>query len=155
MVSIIEYSPRYLADFRQLNLEWLERYGLLESHDTEMLDDPQAAILDLGGYICLASIDGTIVGTAGLVPVQPSGPGNVYELVKMSVAPSFRGQGISKLLVRHCLDKARAIGVSRLVLFSNSQLQTAISLYTQFGFQHVPVEDSPFQTADVKMELIL
>jgi hypothetical protein len=28
-------------------------------------------------------------------------------------------------------------------------------LYEKYGFQHVPVVDSPFLTADVRMELVL
>ena len=28
MISIIEYEPKHAAAFRQLNLEWLEKYGL-------------------------------------------------------------------------------------------------------------------------------
>jgi putative acetyltransferase len=137
--------------FRQLNQEWLEKFGLLEPPDIEVLNDPQATILDKGGAIYLAEEDGVIVGSAAIVPDH----GDCFELVKMSVAPSWRGRGISKLLIQRCLDKAREIGVGRIILFSNSQLQTAISLYSQYGFQHVPVEDSPFLTADVKMELVL
>jgi hypothetical protein len=34
-------------------------------------------------------------------------------------------------------------------------LQTALGLYEKFGFQHIEVLDSPFETADVKMELHL
>ena len=71
---------------------------------------------------------------------------------KMSVAPAFRGRGISKLLIEQCLQKAREIKVGKLILYSNSQLQTAIRLYTKYGFQHVPVIGTPFVTADVKME---
>jgi GNAT superfamily N-acetyltransferase len=70
------------------------------------------------------------------------------------VDPAFQGQGISKLLIEQCLRKAKEIGAGKLLLWSNSQLQTAISLYTQYGFQHVPVIDSPFVTANVKMELV-
>jgi putative acetyltransferase len=149
MVTIIEYKDRYIADFRQLNLEWLEKYHLVESHDLEVLDDPKATILDGGGAIFLALLDNEIIGTAALMREH----GDCFELVKMSVAPLHRGKGISKLLIGRCLGKAREIGVQKLVLYSNSQLQTAIKLYEQYGFQHVPVVDSPFVTADIKMEL--
>lgn len=159
MVSIIEYEDRYIADFRQLNLEWLEKYHLVEPPDLEILDDPRAAVLDRGGAIFLALLDNEIVGTAALI-VHGSGSenemqeqGDCYELAKMSVAPLHRGKGIGKLLIGRCLGKAREIGVQKLVLYSNSQLQSAIKLYEQFGFQHVPVIGSPFVTADIKMEL--
>lgn len=150
MVNIIEYEDRYAADFRQLNLEWLDKYNLTEDLDRQVLDDPKGRILDPGGYICLAVLNNEVVGTSALIREHDQ----VFELAKMSVAPSHRGLGISKLLIEKCLDKARALDAKKLVLFSNSQLQTALRLYTQYGFQHVPIEDSPFVTADVKMELL-
>ena len=153
-LTIIEYEPRYFEDFRQMNLEWLEFYGLLEAHDMEMLNDPEGVILDAGGAIFLAALDGAVVGSAALVPMHDTEEG-YYELAKMYVAPACRGKGISKLLIEKCLDKAREIGAGKIILYSNSQLQTAISLYTRYGFQHVPVTDSPFETADIKMELQL
>jgi ribosomal protein S18 acetylase RimI-like enzyme len=54
-----------------------------------------------------------------------------------------------------CLNKAKELGVKKLVLFSNHQLKMALGLYEKYGFRHVEVKDSPFETADVKMELIL
>ena len=163
MIHIIEFHEQYAADFRRLNLEWLEKYNLLESHDLMVLDNPRGNVLDRGGFIYLAidvpetqsfpeaqSASGQIVGSAALLHEHD----DVYELAKMSVDPAFRGQGISKLLIEQCLRKAKEIGAGKLLLWSNSQLQTAIRLYTQYGFQHVPVVDSPFVTANVKMELV-
>ncbi|HEX9509700.1 MAG TPA: GNAT family N-acetyltransferase [Puia sp.] len=156
MINIIEYEDQYAADFRRLNLEWLEKYDLLESHDLMILDDPRGNVLDRGGFIYLAlaspdphSAAGQVVGTVALIHEHD----DVYELAKMSVDPAFQGRGISKLLIEQCLHKAREIGAGKLTLWSNSRLQTAIHLYTRYGFQHVPVVDSPFATADVKMEL--
>jgi len=47
------------------------------------------------------------------------------------------------------------LNAEKITLYSNSQLQTALQLYEQFGFIHVEVKDSPLLTADVKMELSL
>jgi putative acetyltransferase len=151
MINIIEYEDQYAADFKALNLEWLDKYHLTESHDLMILDDPKGTILDRGGYLWLAlnEEDGKIIGTAALIHEH----GNCYELAKMSVVPAFQGRGISKLLIEQCLRKAREIGAGKLILYSNSQLQTALRLYSQYGFQQVPVVDGPFVTADVKMEL--
>ncbi|HTI09099.1 MAG TPA: GNAT family N-acetyltransferase [Puia sp.] len=183
MIHLIEYEDQYAADFRRLNLQWLEAYNLLESHDLLVLDNPRG-VLDRGGYIWLAlaipddqvagataaasrgsvvdqapsisavtaaSRSAQVVGTAALMHEHDG----IYELAKMSVAPAFRGQGISKLLIEQCLRKAKDIGAGKLVLYSNSQLQTAIQLYTKYGFRHVPAVDTPFVTADVKMELMI
>src|SRR5579859_7568552 len=122
MIEIVEYQDRYAGDFRELNLEWLDKFHLTESHDLAVLDDPKGTILDRGGHIFLALTDGGVVGTAALMKEHDDS----FELAKMSVAPAYRGKGISKLLMTRCLDKAREIGAKRLILYSNSQLQTAI-----------------------------
>lgn len=150
-IQIIEYNDQYKQDFRLLNLEWLDKFNLTETHDLMVLDDPKGTIVDKGGYIWLAKADGKIIGSAALMKEHEG----VYELAKMSVMAEYRGQGISKLLIETCLNKAKEIGASKLSLFSNHQLLTALKLYEKYGFHHVEVKDSPFETADVKMELVL
>jgi len=151
MIEIIDYSGEYANDFRDLNLEWLEKYSLTEAHDLEVINHPKEAVLDKGGYIFLAREVDRIVGTAGIANEGDS----IYELVKMTVAPAFRGQGISKMLIEKCLDKARELNAKKIFLYSNSQLQTAIALYKKYGFVHVDASNSPLLSADVKMELAL
>ena len=149
MVEIIDYSGEYAEDFRDLNLEWLDGYNLTESHDLEVINHPKEAILDKGGYIFLAKEGDRIIGTAGIANEGDS----IYELVKMTVTPEFRGKGISKMLIEKCLEKARELKAKKIFLYSNSQLQTAISLYKKYGFVHVDASKSPLLTADVKMEM--
>ena len=150
MIEIIEYNEKYHSEFKRLNLEWLDKYNLTESHDLMVLDDPKETILDCGGFIWLAKAGDEIVGTAALMN---EGHG-IFELAKMSVTEIWRGRGISKMLIEACLKKAKEIEAKKLTLFSNHQLQTAIGLYEKYGFRHVEVKDSPFETADIKMELI-
>lgn len=150
-IRIIEYSDKYQPDFRRLNLEWLDKYNLTESHDLEILDDPSGTVIARGGCIFLAMDGYDVVGTAGLWKENEE----EYELIKMAVDPKYRGQGISKVLLERCIDEARKQKAEKIILYSNSQLQTAISLYKKYGFEHVPVTDAPFLTADVKMELSL
>jgi len=150
-IKIIPYRNEHHEAFRQLNLEWLDHYNLTESHDLMILDDPEGTILNRGGFIWMAEADGQLVGSAGLIKEHEG----EYELAKMAVTPAYRGKGISKLLIEKCLQQAKEIGAVKLTLFSNHQLQTALSLYQKYGFNHVEVHDSPFETADVKMELVL
>lgn len=148
-VELIPYSPEHQKIFRELNLEWLDHFNLTESHDLMVLDDPQTTILDRGGFIFLAACNGNVVGSAALIREEDG----VYELAKMAVTKEFRGRGISKLLIEQCLSKAAELKARKLSLFSNHQLTTAISLYEKYGFKHVEVKNSPFATADVRMEL--
>ena len=105
MITIIEYEDKHHDDFRRLNLEWLDKYGLTESHDLEILDDPKGTILDRGGVIYMAKSGDQIVGSAALMKETES----VYELAKMAVTPNWQGHGISKLLIEKCLDTARTV----------------------------------------------
>jgi GNAT superfamily N-acetyltransferase len=134
-----------------MNIEWLAQYNLLEPADMQILNDPKKYILEPGGSIYLARVGDQIVGTAAIVPEHDG----IYELVKMAVAQDFQRQGISKLLLETCLNRARAIKAKKVILFSNHQLKAALGLYERFGFKYIPVEDSPFLTADIKMELVL
>lgn len=152
MTQIIPYSSIHHAVFKQLNLEWLDKYGLTESHDLEVLDGPMGTIINRGGVIVLAENNGEIVGSGALIPGEKDG---VYELAKMAVTSGMQGKGISKLIMNALLEAAKQKGAKRITLFSNHQLQTALSLYEKYGFRHVKVEASPFMTADVKMELNL
>jgi GNAT superfamily N-acetyltransferase len=151
MIRIIPYEDQYERDFRELNRSWLESYGLLESHDMEIIEDPRGMILKDGGFIFLAESEGQIVGTVGLVKETS----DVYELVKMGVLPASRGKGIGRLLIDKCILTAREAGAKKIYLFSNSQLQHAISLYREFGFVHVAPGNAPYVSADVKMELLI
>ena len=150
-VEIIDYRPEYIGDFRGLNLEWLNRYKLAESHDLAVLKDPKAMILDPGGFIWLAYCDNMVVGSSALIKAEEG----EFELAKMAVAPAYRGRGISKLLIERCIDHAKTIDAKKISLYSNHQLLTALKLYEKYGFNYVELVDSPFETADIRMELIL
>src|SRR6516162_8825590 len=114
MIQIIPFEGKYSEDFKSLNQEWLTDYGLMETHDMEVIMDPQGTILEKGGYIFLAAADGVIVGSAGLMKASDE----TYELVKLAVAPTHQGMGIGKLLIEKCMDKAKELGARKLFLFS-------------------------------------
>ncbi len=149
--NVIPYEDQYQPTFRELNIAWLNQYNLTELHDLEILDDPRSTILDNGGVIYLAQYDDRIVGSSALIKEH----GDIYELAKMAVAKEYQKMGISKLLLEKCIEKAKALKAIKIILFSNHQLKAALGLYERYGFQYVPVKDSPFLTADIKMELTL
>lgn len=150
-LTLVPYAAEHAKAFKDLNTEWLIRYNLLESHDLMLLDNPQGNILDRGGFIVLALDQQTVVGSAALL----SEGHDVYELAKMAVSPGYQGRGIARMLMEACLQRARALSAHSIILYSNSQLTRALSMYKQYGFNDVPVVNAPFETADVKMELLL
>lgn len=150
MIKLINYETKYQPDFKRLNMEWLEKLELVEEHDLEILDDPDGEVIDKGGIIFLATDGEKIIGTAGLYKENDT----AYELIKMAVDTEYRGQGISKLLLDRCIKEAKDRKATKLFLYSNNKLTTALKLYDKYGFVHIDATDSPFITADVKMELI-
>ena len=150
-MELIEYHDQFAADFKRINLEWLDKYHLTEEPDLRILNDPKGTVLNGGGVIYLARENGEIIGSAALIREHD----HVFELAKMTVVPEWRGKGVSRLLMDKCLDKARELKAKKVVLFSNSQLTAALSLYAKYGFKHIEIIDSPLKTADVKMELVM
>lgn len=150
-ITIIPYEDRYAADFKRMNLGWLDRYHLTEAPDLEVLNDPRGTVLKDGGVLFLAKAGDEIIGSAGLKKEDEG----VFELIKMTVTGSWQGRGIGRMLMDACLQTARERNVKKITLYSNSQLQRAINLYEQYGFRHTTLDNSPLETADVRMELIL
>ena len=151
MLRIEPYSDSHHAAFRELNLQWLLLYNLAEEPDFRVLSDPRREIIAHGGFIWVAMDNEVVVGTAALVKE----PDHCYEIAKMSVSPEYRGHGIGRKLIDTCISKAQALGAKKIELFSNHQLASALKLYESVGFKYVPVVNSPFETADIKMELVL
>ncbi len=60
-----------------------------------MLSNPQKYVIDNGGAILFALLDGEVIGTAALLY---EGAG-VYELSKMAVETGFRGIGAGRKLL--------------------------------------------------------
>lgn len=149
-LCIIEFQDKYQPAFKSLNMEWLEKFNLLEDRDLVALDNPRKVIIDEGGIIYLAMIEELVVGSAAVIFEHGE-----YELAKMSVDANYRGQGISKILLDKCLEFVKRKGAERIMLYSNSQLKSALALYRSYGFRDINLENSPFVTADVKMELSL
>jgi DNA-binding MarR family transcriptional regulator/GNAT superfamily N-acetyltransferase len=124
-VQILPYAPEYQADFKRLNVEWIERYFKLEEADLKALDHPDTYIIERGGHILLAQYEGRMVGTCALIRMDDS----TYELAKMAVSPTAHGLGIGERLGRAAIAKAKSLGANRLYLESNTKLVPAINLY--------------------------
>ncbi|ULH17034.1 GNAT family N-acetyltransferase (plasmid) [Deinococcus sp. KNUC1210] len=147
-------TPADIAAFRTLNEAWIAEFFTLEDTDRQQLGDPLGVIVQPGGQIFMAYLNGTPVGCVAL---RPSGESE-FEVSKMAVAAELRGQGIGRLLLSHTIEQARQMGARRLVLGSSTRLGSAVHLYERLGFQHVPVERrpvTPYARADVFMELDL
>ncbi len=150
--TILYFDNTLAKDFANLNYEWLERYFVIEPHDTEMLENPKTYIIDKGGEILFAKTNNTIAGTVALIKISD----NYFELAKMAVTEQFQGKQIGKLLLEAVITYAQEHEIKTLMLESNRTLKAALHLYQKFGFQEVPTDpNSPYDRADIKMELHL
>lgn len=147
-VQIIEFSEELLEPIKTLNYEWLEKHFRIEDGDIVTLSNPQKHIIDKGGYICYAKLNGEIVGTASLLKKSET----VYELGKMAVNEKAQGVGIGKILLEHCLYVAQQKQIRTLILYSNTILQPAIHLYRRYGFEEIKLESGLYERANIKME---
>lgn len=143
------------AAFRDLNLAWVEKYFTVEPEDRAQLDDAQTHILDRGGAILIAELEGDVVGTAGLVPGHEAG---VLELIKMSARSDVQGRGIGRALMDASVAKARAMGASKIWLETNTKLAAALALYRKAGFRELSGDElsaSPYDRCNCQMVLEL
>jgi ribosomal protein S18 acetylase RimI-like enzyme len=151
-VKIVSYDSAYDPAFAGLNYRWIAEHFTIEAHDREILDDPQGQIIDSGGEVFFALVGDTVAGTVAMVRTDPT----LFELTKMAVAPEFQGRGIANLLMKACIDYARAHHADTIFLETNSKLPAAISLYKKFGYAHTPLDPhSQYSRANVRMELAL
>lgn len=71
-----------------------------------------------------------VIGTAALHHETDA----VCEVCRMYLAPAYRGQGLGRRLLHHCLREARERGFEEMCLKTASVLVEAISLYKRAGF---------------------
>ncbi|EAR00299.1 GNAT family N-acetyltransferase [Maribacter sp. HTCC2170] len=150
--QIIPFNPKYINNFRDLNIAWLEKYFYVEPKDKELLENCEKSIIEKGGFIFFAEYDGKIVGCFSFIPFNDT----IFELGKMAVDPKFQGYKIGQSLLGFAIDFAKEKQWSKIVLYSSSKLPTAVYIYEKYGFKHVELEkDLPYVRSDVKMELEL
>ena len=150
-VDIIDYTPEYKKAFKDLNEEWITLHFKMEESDHKALDHPEEYIIDKGGHIFIALYDGEAVGACALIKMDDK----KFELAKMAVSPKAKGKGIGTLLGVACIEKAKELGADTVFLESNTKLKPAISLYRKLGFEKITGPPSPYERANIQMELRL
>ena len=98
--------------------------------------------------------DGRVVGSVALVLEGDFGEitesDDEASFRMLVVDPTVRGRGVGELLVRTCLDRARAAGKRRMVLSTDPRMASAHRLYERLGFRRLPERDwSPVPGVDL------
>ena len=149
-LTILDYQPEHQPWFEKFNREWIEEFFTLEPLDINVLQNPDKYILQTGGAILMASVDHEIAGTVGLRYLEPG----VFEFTKMAVDKKFRGLKIGQALADAAIEKAKALGASKIILYSNTRQVPAIALYRKLGFVEI-YNDGLYERGNIKMELSL
>lgn len=76
-------------------------------------------------------------GASTAVRTIPNGAG----IRLLAVKPEARGMGVGKALTQFCIERARQLGRSQVVLHTTRVMQTAWAMYERLGFQRFPEID--------------
>ena len=147
-IEIIPYSNDLKEAIKILNYEWLEKYFRVEKSDIQSLSNPNEEIIDKGGFIFYAKLNGEIVGTASFLKKTE----DIFELGKMAVSEKAQGHKIGTLLLEHCLQFAKQKQIKTLILYSNTKLNSALHLYRKYGFLEIKLDEGLYERANIKME---
>ena len=151
-IEIVDYKPEYAKAWHDLNLAWISEIYVVEDEDRAVLSDPQKHILDNGGAIIIALLNGEPVGTCALRRIDT----DLVEMCKMTVAKHLRGRNIGRMLGEAVIEKACQIGASTIQLYSNRRgSELAIEMYKRLGFVEIPLTGAMYARADIKMQMIL
>ena len=150
-VTIVSFDKEYSSIFYELNKLWIEESWLLEKSDKFDLLNPKESIIDKGGEIFFALIDGNVIGTVAMIRSAD----RIYELAKMTVDINYRGNGVANKLMDQCLDYAINNNAQQIYLITNDTLVIARNLYDKYGFKEVKLDSDKYLRGNVKMALNL
>ncbi len=149
-IQFRKYTAEDASTFKTLNVEWLEMYFEVEPIDERVLSNPQTEILDPGGFIVMAELEGKIVGTFAYIKKGE----RLYEFSKMAIDPNYRGKGHGNTMMQFAIAFAEKRNWNKIILYSSTILENSIHLYRKYGFVEVPMEpDVLYSRGNIKMEM--
>lgn len=151
-IEIKLYKADYKEDFIRLNTEWITRFFRLEDSDIYTLNHVEEYIIDQGGQVFFALVDGRPKGCCALIHHQEE---DTYELAKMAVSPSAQGLGLGRKLGEALIAYARTKGIKQIFLEGNTLLETSIILYRKLGFKEVAISHAAYDRCNIMMKLNL
>jgi ribosomal protein S18 acetylase RimI-like enzyme len=141
-------APAELAAIGAVTVEAYQRDGFLGQAGEPGYADKLRDTTDRAEHAeLIAAIDanGTVLGSVTVVR-----PGTRYaeisregelEFRMLGVSPAARGRGVGTALTEAVLDRARELGVSRVVMSSLDIMTTAHRLYERLGFTRLAERD--------------
>jgi DNA-binding MarR family transcriptional regulator/N-acetylglutamate synthase-like GNAT family acetyltransferase len=151
-IKIVKYHDEYRHKFKEMNLDWLNKYFEVEDEDLKALENPDTYYIKSGGEIFFALINDEICGTCAIKKIS----NGIYELSKMAVPEIYQGKQIGKKLALTAIGFAYEKGAEKIILETSPKLTAAINLYKNLGFEIVHEQiKSNYRRALFRMQLKL
>ncbi|MGW8380100.1 GNAT family N-acetyltransferase [Streptomyces sp. ODS28] len=146
-ITIRSARPEELDEIGELTAGAYASDGLLDPGDP-YLDTLRDARSREGAGEMLVAVPregGPVLGSVVFVPhgtrlAEISAPDEA-EFRMLAVRSEGRGRGTGEALVRACMDRARLLGVRRLVLSTGERMRAGHRLYERLGFTRTPERD--------------
>ena len=133
MLRIVEFRDELAGAFHDINAEWINSMFVMEDVDRDVLQNPRETIIEPGGVILFAELEGQ--GIVGAGALRWSEPGQL-ELTKMGVKSGLRGLKAGEFLLDALIERAATMNPDRLYLLTSKRCEAAIHLYEKSGFEH-------------------
>jgi putative acetyltransferase len=129
---IVPFAPGHAAGVVALIRAVFDEYAMtfdLDGFDADLRDVPGSYAGGGGAFWVL--LDGTVVGSAGIVPRD----GRTCELKRLYLRPAYRGGGHGRRLIEVATGWAREHGCREIVAWSDVRLAAAHHVYRRLGFE--------------------
>ncbi len=140
----IAFEPPDGVDARWCLAEYFRELAAQFENGFDTARDNSAPDIDLrppAGFFVVARLDGDPVGCGGLKRIDKT----TGEIKRVWTAPSARGLGIARRMLRRLESAARDDGVETLQLDTNEALKEAHALYAREGYREIGrFNDNPY-----------
>jgi len=148
MSPYVVHARTEIEDARNIFKEYQSSIGVdlcFQNFEQELKELP-GEYSEPRGCILFALVESKLAGCVALRPLSS----DICEMKRMYVRPSFRGQGLGRILAQDIIAEARKRGYRKMRLDSLPSMKEALTLYKSLGFVHVdayrsnPVEGAVF-----------
>ncbi len=130
-----EMVPGDLGEIVRLHgVLYAEEYGLDNTFEAYVAGPLSEFVLcedKRGQHIWVVEQGGKVVGCIAIVRSAEG----VAQLRWFILTPETRGKGLGKRLMEEAVNYSRRAGYRRIILWTFSELETAIALYRRWGFE--------------------
>ncbi len=140
-ITIRDVQEKDNKDLIDLVHQTLAEFGA-EKGDGFAMDDDE--LLDMhasyqlpGMHYFVIEKQGKIYGGAGVAPLDGDNENSYCELRKMYFSPALRGDGLGRVMIDKCIEKAKELGYKGMYLETINAMKIAQKLYLSRGFEYL------------------